>query len=80
MAGEGIEYAWGVSKSIYRLSGFHNLVKNQCRSRHAIPTESVRRVSHRARSTNTLSMKPPMPMESKVEIGNVGQMKPPCLL
>jgi hypothetical protein len=59
MAGEGIEYAWGVSKSIYRsmkladkksLSGFHNLVKNRCLSCRAIPIESVRRFSHRARS------------------------------
>ena len=59
MAGEGIEYAWGVSKSIYRskkladkksLSGFHHLVKNQCLSKVAIPLVSVRRFSHRARS------------------------------
>jgi hypothetical protein len=51
MAGEGIEYAWGVSKSIYRsmkladkksLFGFHHLVKDICLSRNAIKTEIVR--------------------------------------
>ena len=59
IAGEGIEYAWGVSKSMYRsmkladkrsLAGFHNLVKNRCLTTQAIPIESVRRFSHRARS------------------------------
>jgi hypothetical protein len=59
MAGEGIEYAWGVSKSIYRsmkladkksLFGFHHLVKNECLSRNAILTKNVRRFSLRART------------------------------
>jgi hypothetical protein len=59
MAGEGIEYAWVVSKSIYRsmklenkkiLGGFHDLVKNKCLSRSAISTKNVRRFNLRARS------------------------------
>jgi hypothetical protein len=58
MAGEGIEYSWGVSKSVYRKmpldskkgkSSFKALVK-ECTSRDVLRTETVRKLSRRARS------------------------------
>lgn len=58
MAGEGIEYSWGLSKSVYRKmpldskkgkTSFTALVK-QCTSRDVLTTESVRKLSRRARA------------------------------
>lgn len=58
MAGEGIEYSWGVSKSIYRKmpldskkgkASFKALVK-QCTSRDVLTTKAVRKLSRRARA------------------------------
>ena len=58
MAGEGIEYSWGVAKSVYRRmpldskkgkTSFKALV-NECTSRDVLTTTTVRKLSRRARS------------------------------
>ena len=59
IAGEGIEYAWGVAKGVYRRkplkekkgkkSDFQKLVK-ECVSREILTTECVRKLSRRARA------------------------------
>ncbi len=58
MAGEGIEYSWGVSKSVYRRmpldskkgkASFKALVK-ECTSRDVLTTPTVRKLSRRARA------------------------------
>jgi hypothetical protein len=58
MAGEGIEYSWGVSKSVYRCmpldskkgkASFKALV-HECISRDVLTTATVRKLSRRARS------------------------------
>ena len=58
MAGEGIEYSWGVSKSVYRRmplaskkgkTSFKALVK-ECTSRDVLTTATVRKLSRRART------------------------------
>jgi hypothetical protein len=58
MAGEGIEYSWGVSKNVYRRmplnskkgkESFKALV-HECTSRDILSTNTVRKLSRRARS------------------------------
>jgi hypothetical protein len=58
MAGEGIEYSWGISKNVYRKKpldskkakiSFKALVK-ECTSRDILTTAIVRKLSRRARS------------------------------
>ena len=58
LAGEGIEYSWGVTKGIYRRKpldskrskeAFKALV-TECTSRDALPTATVRKLSRRARA------------------------------
>ena len=58
MAGEGIEYSWGVATSVYRhkpleskkgKTSFKALV-NDCTSREVLTTATVRKLSRRARS------------------------------
>jgi hypothetical protein len=58
MAGEGIEYSWGVSKNVYRKKpldskkgkiSFKALVK-ECTSRDILTTATVRKLSRRARA------------------------------
>jgi hypothetical protein len=58
MAGEGIEYSWGVAKSVYRKMPLNSkkgkasfkLLVNECASRDVLTTETVRKLSRRARS------------------------------
>lgn len=58
MAGEGIEYSWGITKGFYRRKplnskrskeGFKQLV-HECTSRDVLKTETVRKLSRRARA------------------------------
>lgn len=59
IAGEGIEYAWGISKGVYRRkplaekkgkqAKFEALVK-ECLSRSVLTTECTRKLSRRARA------------------------------
>ena len=58
MAGEGIEYSWGVAKSVYRKMPLHSkkgkasfkLLVSECASRDVLTTETVRKLSRRARA------------------------------
>ena len=58
LAGEGIEYSWGVTKGVYRRKplqskrskeSFKGLVQ-QCTSRDILTTKTVRKLSRRARA------------------------------
>ena len=58
MAGEGIEYSWGVAKSVYRKMPLNSkkgkasfkVLVNECASRDVLTTDTVRKLSRRARS------------------------------
>jgi hypothetical protein len=58
LAGEGIEYSWGVTKGVYQRKPLHSKrskesfkgLVQQCTSRDIIPTKTVRKLSRRARA------------------------------
>ena len=58
LAGEGIEYSWGVSKGVYRRKPLHSkrskesfkMLVKECSSREILTTKTVRKLSRRARA------------------------------
>ena len=58
LAGEGIEYSWGISKGVYRRKPLHSkkskesfkMLVRECTSREILTTKTVRKLSRRARA------------------------------